>query len=316
MEYFLKKILRKLFRTLKGLTIFSLIIFQRIITSNIFKINEISVQSSSSVFNIAAVIIGNKTILMGREFHNSPNLNEVKDIYFGIFDEKNNQVTFNEPVNLDLLKHKIPGFIRLEDPRPFFQEDEIYAICACVILENRSFENVWCVKQIIVKINEGKVSEYKLFETKQVFEKNWVIFVSQFRRVSLCYSVQPLIFIDVNLGLENSRIPFFPENSSTFNIRNSSHFVSVEGFKISVCHKYIDLGFRFLCVHFFVKIDNLGNIMKSGSFVFRRFSNEYATSLVHLKSNKFQIYFSDHERGNYIAEFSFADLFKLNWKSL
>jgi hypothetical protein len=171
-----------------------LISLKRSKTDKIFNIFEINVECDSKVFNIAAATRDCKTVLMGREFFNSPNSLEVKDVYFGIFDEKNMRIEFKRPLGIDLLKDKIPGFIRLEDPRPFFVESEAYAICVCIISENYYSVGNLTAKQIIVKIDQGFISGFSLFETDQVFEKNWVIFSVQSKKVKLCYSIKPLIF--------------------------------------------------------------------------------------------------------------------------
>ena len=305
---------KKLFRTLSRFGVLFLIILRRSKTTKIFNIYEITVKSESKVFNLASATSNCETVLMGREFFNSPNSREVKDVYFGILNEKNISVEFNRPLGTDLLRGKIPGFIRLEDPRPFFSESEIYAICVCIIAENGNAVGKISAKQIIVKIDQGNVSGFSLFETHQVFEKNWVVFSLGLNKAQLCYSIAPLIFVEASLDLKNNQVQFCPELLPIFAVRNSTHFVSIEGIKIAICHRYIDLGLRYLCVHFFVKIEFSGKIMVSEPFIFSRYSNEYATSLLYSRFNKLQIFFSDHQRGSYIAELEYENLSRLTWR--
>lgn len=252
---------------------------------------------------------------MGREYFSNVRYKGEASIYLGYASSFDSKEIYCEKIDVGLLKSEIINFIRLEDPRVFLCNGEIYALCACILINHfhGSNSNV-VVQQIVIKIENNKVVAYKTFETHSKIEKNWVIFNLSDDDILLCYSLVPFKKIYTHLDLKNQNEIISIDIKMDFDLRNSTNFIENSGYKYTLAHKTIDLGYKYAYLHFFVRVDRNEHIERSKLFVFNNFGNEFAMSMLAIDDREWGILFSDHDHGNFMAKFTINDLKKITWQ--
>ena len=274
------------------------------------KLKKVSIQkvvykSPRTIFNIGSYYDGKNFISIGREYFKDVRYLGPADFYIAI---SKNALNLNfQKIDTSLLKKNIKNFKRLEDGRPFLLNGKIHCICACICVD---LKNEISSKQIIIVINISKVESFKVFNTKNRFEKNWSLYDKN--NLSFVYSLKPFQKKSfANLTSQENCISF---NNADFSFRNNSNFIDIDSYKFSIGHQIIDLGIYYAYLHFFIKIDDKSNVFISESFYFNELNNEFVLTINEDNNKNILINFSNHDLGNFIAKYKIDNLTALNWQ--
>ena len=306
------KISKKIPRVING--IINFIITSKFKYSNNIDHNKLNISADNILFNISAYRVGDDIIYMAREYFDDVYYKGPASIYIGKSSLFDNSIVFHEIINIEILKLSINNFLRLEDPRVFELNGSIYAICVCILLipDNIGTPQIEA-RQILIEVENCCIVSYKIFETGFKIEKNWAISKLKDQEMDLIYSISPLIVIKSSLMLENKTQHCKIEGLPNFEFRNSTNYIELDCCQYSVGHRTIDLGFKYVYLHFFIRINEDLKIQTSAPFVFKSYGDEFATSLVDLRNDNWAIYYSDHDRGNFRVEFNVAILKNISW---
>jgi hypothetical protein len=313
---YLNKVGDKIFRLISGIKIFIVSYLSNVIFPFRFQIIQLKTNAPEVHFNFSVDldVKNNEYIGMARQYVQGLDLLKNAKIYIGtslnLFQE------FNlVEVDTAILSQFISNFVRVEDPRVLVVDKKIYAICACIITSEPDQNNrKLLVKQIIIEVSNNVVTNFKLLGTNFRIEKNWVPVRILNNHLILLYSLEHNEVVKVSLDFSQRFEELSVKNNSNFIYRNSTNFLEVNGQAFGVGHRVIDLGFKYAYIHFFIKITNLNRVYISKPFVFNKYGNEFATSLVYLKNNNMAIIFSDHDKGNYASVFNPSELHQNFWK--
>lgn len=311
---FFNKLYKKAFRVCYGLAFFFFLKLYHRIGKSYFQVIQIKSFSEICIFNVSATYYRRQGqyIFMGREYFKDIRYGGPASLFFGFASSLLDTVTFNR-VETTLLEKSLVGFIRLEDPRVFVYDDKIYSICVCILKNSSSQDkHLLDARQILIQIEDFKVVNFTLFDTRKKIEKNWVVLTLHDSKAELLYSIMPFQKFTIPLTLSKQIHTINVDSNINLAFRNSTNFIRVGDYSYSIGHSIIDLGLVYVYLHFFIKQDDRNSTWKSIPFIFKNYGNEFATCLLE-EDGKIIVLYSNHDKGNFHASYDSKDLEGLSW---